>query len=181
MAALRKPTGRPEPGEYAAYAGDDIALVSGDDAISALTFLAEETPIIFRSLRPLVDQGLSYAPGKWTLKEILGHLIDDERIFGYRILCLARGEALELPGFDENSYVKGGEFETRSLDGLLSEYASVRAGTISLLANLPASAWRATGRVNGYQASVRGLAFHIAGHERHHLRVIEERYRLLAG
>lgn len=175
-AAARSRTGRPEPGEYADYASADIAAVPGDDAIEALVQLDRETPALFRSLAEPCNSGFRYAPGKWTLKEVLGHLADDERIFGYRLLCVARGDQTELPGFDEVGYAICAEFESRSLDSLLTEYAVVRAATLSLLGSLPAAAWLRRGRVNGYACSVRGLAFHIAGHELHHHRVLEERY-----
>jgi uncharacterized damage-inducible protein DinB len=169
-------TGRPSPGEFAAYAAADIAAVPGDDAIIALQSLAEDTVTLFQSLAGPASRSLTYAPGKWTLKEVLGHLIDDERIFAYRLLCVARGEPSELPGFDENRYVASGEFELRSLESLLAEYRAVRTATMALLRALPATAWARRGRVNGYAASVRGLAFHIAGHELHHHRTVRERY-----
>jgi hypothetical protein len=164
------------PGEYADYAADDIAAVPGDDAIDALVELAERTPALFRGHAVLADRGLTYSPEKWTLKSILGHLADDERIFAYRLLCVARGEERELPGFDENRYVASGAFEERRLEDLLAEYSATRAATLSLLRGLPATAWLRRGRVNGYGCSVRGLAFHIAGHELHHHRVVRERY-----
>lgn len=169
-------TGRPLPGEYADYASPDIAAVPGDDAIEALARLNEETPALFRELADVADRGLTYAPGKWTLKELLGHLVDDERIFAYRLLCVARGEDAELPGFDENSYVTHADFERCRLEDLLEEYAAVRTATLALLRGLPPPAWIRRGRVNGYGCSPRGLAFHIAGHELHHDRVIRERY-----
>ena len=169
-------TGRPEPGEYADYAGADIAAVPGDDAIEALARLEEQTRAVFHSVRDAAERGLTYAPGKWTLKEVLGHLIDDERIFAYRLLCVARGEGAELSGFDENRYTTQGEFERRTLEALLNEYGVVRAATVALLRGLPPPAWARWGRVNGYPCSVRGLAFHIAGHELHHGRVLRERY-----
>jgi uncharacterized damage-inducible protein DinB len=169
-------TGRPVPGEYADYATADIAAVPGDDAIDALTELSEQTPAFFRSLAEAAERGLTYAPGKWTLKEVLGHLVDDERIFAYRLLCVARGEERQLPGFDENRYAACGEFEGRPLEDLLAEYAAVRAATLALLRGLPSAAWAKHGRVNGYGCSVRGLAFHIAGHEIHHHRIVRERY-----
>ena len=93
------PIGRPEPGEYAAYASTDIASVPGDDAIEALAQLQERTTAFFRALAEPANRGFTYAPGKWPLKSVLGHLIDDERIFVYRLLCVARGENGELPGF----------------------------------------------------------------------------------
>jgi len=174
-------TGRPAPGEYADYARADIAAVPGDDAIDALTQLAEQTPEFFRALAQAAERGLTYAPGKWTLKEILGHLIDDERIFTYRLLCLARGENRELPGFDENRYTTHGEFKGRPLEDLLLEYSAARVATLTLLRGLPPNAWSKYGRVNGYGCSVRGLAFHIAGHELHHQRIVRERYMPLLG
>lgn len=177
----RTRTGRPGPGEYAVYAGADIAAVPEDDAIDALAQLDEQTPAFFRGLAEPAARGLTYAPGKWTLKEVLGHLVDDERIFAYRLLCLARGEEGELPGFDENRYAAHGEFERRSLEELLAEYAVVRAATLALLRGLPPAAWARRGRVNGYGCTVRGLAFQIAGHERHHHRVVHERYLPLGG
>ncbi len=114
----RPRTGRPLPGEYADYASADIAAVPGDDAIDALGQLTEHTPAFFRTLATAAERGLTYSSGKWTLKCVLGHLVDDERIFAYRLLCVARGEDGELPGFDENRYAANGEFESRSLDDL---------------------------------------------------------------
>ena len=169
-------TGRPLPGEYAAYAAADIAAVPGDDAIDALVQLADQTPALFRAVAAPAERGLTYGPGKWTLKVVLGHIVDDERIFAYRLLCIARGEDAELPGFDEKRYATHAGFEERSLEDLLAEYASTRAATLSLLRGLPFGAWLRLGRVNGYGCSVRGLAFHIAGHELHHHRIVRERY-----
>jgi hypothetical protein len=169
-------SGRPLPGEFAEYAAADINAVPGDDAIHALGMLGGQTIELFLGLAGPAERGLSYAPGKWTIKEVLGHLIDDERIFAYRLLCVARGEPLELPGFDENLYAAAGDFQKRTLDSLLAEYRSVREATLRLLENLPSSAWLRRGHVNGYDCSVRGLAFHIAGHELHHHRVLRERY-----
>lgn len=177
----RPPTGRPKPGEYADYASADIAAVAGDDAIEALAQLAEQTPAFFRALGDAAERGFTYADGKWTLKEVLGHLVDDERIFTYRLLCLARGEERELPGFDENRYAAHGEFERRPLEDLLAEYSATRTATLALLWGLPSAAWDRSGRVNGYDCSVRGLAFHIAGHELHHQRIVRERYLPLLG
>jgi hypothetical protein len=178
---MTRPTGRPLPGEYADYASGDIAAVPGDDAIDAIAWVTNETTALFRTHAGAAARGLTYADGKWTLKTVLGHLIDDERIFAYRILCLARGETLELPGFDENRYAEHADCENRPLENLLAEYESVRAATLSLLRNLPAAAWSRRGRVNGYECSVRGLAFHIAGHELHHHRIVRERYLPVIG
>jgi uncharacterized damage-inducible protein DinB len=169
-------TGRPTPGEYGAHAEADIARVAGDDAVDALRRQEQDVKELFGSLSETAIAGLRYAPGKWTVKEVLGHLIDDERIFAYRALCIARGDTRPLESFDENAYVAGANFEERSLSDLLDEYCLVRCSTIALLAPLPAEAWLRRGTVAGYSASVRGLAFHIAGHELHHLGVLRERY-----
>ena len=171
-AAERARSGRPQPGEFADYAQEDFKFVAGDDAIEALESSRDETLALFR-----IASGPPYAPGKWTIKEILGHLIDDERIFAYRALCLARNEARELPGFDEKTYAAASGAEQRTLDSLLGEYEAVRASTIAFLASLTTEQWMRRGVVNGYPASVRGLAFHIASHELHHLRIVRERYR----
>ena len=124
----------------------------------------------------LADPLLRYAPGKWTLKEVLGHLTDDERIFAYRALCIARGDTHPLESFDENAYVAGANFNDRSVGNLLDEYYFVRRSTVALFESLSSDAWLRRGTVSGYSASVRGLAFHIAGHELHHLAIVRERY-----
>ena len=175
-APLRARSGRPQAGEFADYARTDIDQVEGDDAVEALAVQERAT---LKLLEPRTEgevAGLRYAPGKWTLKEVVGHLADDERIYAYRALCVARGEPLPLPGFDEKLYVASADFETRSLADLLNEYRSVRGATITLLSGLPKEAWERKGEVNGYVASVRGLAFHIAGHELRHVRALREKY-----
>jgi hypothetical protein len=167
---------RPQPGEYGAHAEADIARVAGDDAVEALEAQAREVEALFGGLSEAAISGLRYAPGKWTPKEILGHLIDDERIFTYRALCIARGDTRPLESFDENAYMAGANFEERTLADLLREYTVVRAATVALFASLPEEAWLRRGTVAGYTASVRGLAFHIAGHDLHHLAILRERY-----
>jgi len=169
------PTGRPGEGEYAGYASDDIDQVPGDDAVAALEAAEAETLAL---LAPLGEErgDARYAPGKWTIRQIVGHLIDDERIFVYRALCVARGDTQALPGFDEKGYARHAGFEHRTMTDLLAEYCAVRHATLAFFRGLPAEAWHRRGTVNDYTASVRGLAFHIAGHELHHLRVLRERY-----
>jgi hypothetical protein len=167
---------RPQAGEYGAHAEADIARVEGDDAVEALARQARDVAELFGSLSESAIAGLRYAPGKWTPKEILGHLIDDERIFAYRTLCIARGDTRPLESFDEKVYVAGANFEERTIASLLHEYSLVRTATIALFESLTEEAWLRRGTVAGYTASVRGLAFHIAGHELHHLRVLKETY-----
>ena len=170
-------SGRPLPGEYGAHAADDINLVAGDDAVAAL---ASQQSLVTDLFASVPDTMIRYAPDKWTLNEVLGHMIDDERIFAYRALCIARGDARPLESFDEKEYVAGANFESRSLANLLEEYALVRRSTIALFDSLPAEAWQRRGMVAGYSATVRGLAFHIAGHELHHVGVVRGRYLGLA-
>ena len=165
-------SGRPAAGEYADYAQTDIDFVEGDDAVEALARLEAETAALFESL----GDAPAYAPGKWTSKEVLGHLIDDERIFAYRALCIARGDTRPLPGFDENEYMAAAGFESRTLADILAEYRTVRWATITLFASMTEEAWLRRGIVNGYETTPRGLAFHIAGHELHHVRVLREKY-----
>ena len=170
------PSGRPLAGEFAEYAKADIDAVEGNDAVAALERQGRE---VVELLQPLTDAevaGLRYGSGKWTLKEVLGHLCDDERIYAYRALCVARGDDRPLAGFDEQLYVSRADFEDRSLNSLLEEYRSVRAASVSLFSGLSQEAWLRTAEVNGYTASVRGLAFHIAGHELRHLRTMREKY-----
>ena len=169
-------SGRPHDDEIAAYAKPDVDLVAGDDAVAALMAQRRQTTLLVESLDEEQVRGLTYAPGRWTLKEVLGHIADDERIYVYRALCIARGDAAPLPSFDENRYVAMAGFEARSLASLLSEYRSVRQATITLFSGLPAEAWRRRGIVCDYTTSVRGLAFHIAGHELRHMRVVREKY-----
>jgi uncharacterized damage-inducible protein DinB len=119
-----------------------------------------------------------YAPGKWSIKQILVHIIDDERIYAYRALRFARGEKLGLTGFDQDAYAAASEADRRSLDSILQEWETVRLATIALFANLPEASLTRIGHGSGSasDASVRALAYHIAGHEQHHLHVIRERY-----
>lgn len=172
----RRASGRPLAGEFAEYATADIDLVQGDDAVQILAAQEQGTLALLAPLDEDRITGLTYAPGKWTLKEVVGHLADDERIFAYRALCIARGDVHPLPGFDENVYVRAAGFEQRTLEDLMAEYRSVRQASIALFGGLTPDAWLRKGIVNGYEASARGLAFHIAGHELRHLRSLREEY-----
>jgi uncharacterized damage-inducible protein DinB len=178
MMTRRAASGRPEPGEFTDYAAEDVARVEGDDAVAALEAQRATVVALFAPLSDAAVEGRRYALGKWTIKEVLGHLIDDERIFAYRLLRIARGDQTPLPGFDEKLFAANSGAEARPLQDLLAEYGLVREATLALLRALPANAWARRGEVNGYEASVRGLAFHIAGHELRHLGALRERYRI---
>lgn len=120
--------------------------------------------------------GYRYAEGKWSIKEVIGHMSDTERIFTYRLLAFARGDAGPLPGFDENSYTPMQESDRVPFRALVDEFVAVRAATLALLRVLPPAAWERTGTASGSPLSVRAAAWIIAGHEIHHRRVLEERY-----
>jgi hypothetical protein len=168
--------GRPEPGEFADYASSDIEKVSGADVAAALQDQLEETLNLLRPIDESTAATRVYAPGKWTLKQVVGHMSDDERIFAYRCLCIARHDSRELPGFDEKLYAEHADFGARRFTDLLEEFAVVRKASIALFEGLSRDAWMRRGIVNGYSATVRGLAYHMAGHELHHIDIIRTRY-----
>ena len=169
-------SGRPLPGEFADYAQADIDRVVGEDIVSILAAQSSATELLLGDIPDEFAGRYAYAQDKWTLKQIVGHLVDDERIFLYRALCLARREPRPLPGFDENHYVDQAHFEERSFVDLLEELRVARNATVTFFKGLSPQAWLHRGDVNGYTASVRGLAFHLAAHELHHLSVIRQRY-----
>ena len=174
-------SGRPQPGEYADYAQADIDFVQGEDILEILAAQLEST---FKVLEPIPEEQaatLTYGTGKWNLKEVVGHLSDDERIFAYRALCVARNDLRPLPGFEEKDYVRFASFNERSFAQLLREFQIVRAASIAFFETLTCQEWLRRGTVNGYSATVRGLAFHMAGHELHHMRIAREKYLSPAG
>jgi hypothetical protein len=171
------PITRPAEGEYNPYYGRYISQVPGDDALDALDAQIGETLAL---LAPL-DEARAlhrYAPGKWSVKETIGHVADAERVFAYRALRFARADATPLPGFDENVYVPAGRFDARPIDALRDELARVRAATLALFRSFDPAALARRGEASGNPVSVRALAWIIAGHERHHAALLRERYGL---
>lgn len=166
---------RPAPDEYAPYYGSYVSQVPDGDVIATLAGQIEET---FALLRPLSDEQarFRYAPDKWSVKEIVTHLTDAERVFMYRALSFGRGATDSLPSFDENAWAPAAEADNVPLDELLDEFAAVRSATVGLLAHFPRDAWHRRGIASGKGVSVRALAWITAGHERHHRRVLAERY-----
>jgi hypothetical protein len=165
---------RPVPGEYAAYFEKYIELVPSGDIISLLEREHERTKALLESIPD--DRDHAYAPGKWTIKEVIGHIADTERIFSYRALRYARADTTPLPGFDENAYVPSGAFSNRTLRSLIDELTAVRRATIALFSGLPPEAWERGGVANNNALSVRSLAWIAAGHEIHHRKLLQERY-----
>src|SRR6266436_3243388 len=166
---------RPEPGEYAAYYEKYIALVPGNDIASALEAQRVQTMQLFAG-RSERDGNFRYAADKWTVKEVLGHVSDSERIFTYRALRIARGDQTPLTGFEQDDYVRGGNFAERTLADLAEEFGLVRAASIALFKSLRKDAWQRRGVANKNEVSVRALAFIVAGHELHHRQILEEKY-----
>jgi hypothetical protein len=178
MSTLTLP--RPATDEASPYYQSYIAEVAGENIGEQLIDQLAELERLYSSLD---DRGAlaRYAPDKWSIKEILGHLTDVERIFSYRLLRIGRGDATPLPGFDENAYVPAGKFDERPLSTLLEEFRVVRLSSVALIAGIPPAAWTRRGRASGQPFSARALAYIILGHALHHLRVLRDRYGLGTG
>lgn len=166
---------RPDASEYASFYAGYIAKVPDGDLLQTLERQEEDTMALLAAV-PETKGGFAYAPGKWTLKDVIGHVADAERVFSYRALRIARGDQTPLPGFDEKAWVPNAGCAARTLADLLGELRVVRAGTLALFRHLPAEATTRRGTANSIEISVRALAWIIAGHERHHLGIIRERY-----
>jgi hypothetical protein len=169
---------RPQPGEYAPYYDRYISLVPGTDVLAALAALEDQRRqmLLLLSGRTESDGDLRYTPEKWSLKEVLGHISDTERIMSYRALRISRGDATPLEGFEQDDYVRNGPFARRPLADLIEDYIAVRRATISLFRNLDEAAWTRRGVASKNEVTVRALAFIIAGHELHHRKILEEKY-----
>ncbi|NUM79648.1 DinB family protein [bacterium] len=167
---------KPKDGEFPPYANMYIRLLPDDGQL--LKHLKDNFAVTKKLMTSLSeDQLLSrYAENKWTIKEVLVHIIDDERIYAYRALRFARNDQTELPGFEQDDFARYSGANERSLASILEEYEAVRHSTITLFNGLPDEAFLREGMANGNKATVRALAYHIAGHELHHLNIIKEKY-----
>ena len=166
---------RPSPTEYAPYFEKYTSLVQGNNIIASLTNQIQNTRALLKGLSE--DQGnFRYAPDKWSIKEVIGHLIDTERIFAYRALRFARHDQTHLSSFDENAFVTNSNYTSRHLAGIAEEFDVVRQNSVYLFKNLDQDIWLRSGPVSDYQITVRALAYVIAGHELHHLNIIRSRY-----
>jgi DinB superfamily len=166
---------RPGADEFAPYYAGYVSKVPDGDVVEALI---GGTEIAAALLADLPDEvaARAYAPGKWTLKEVVLHCADAERIFAYRALRIGRGDQTDLPGWDEQAYAPLSGANARSLDSVLDELQAVREASVLLFEGLPVEAWLRRGRANGHAVTVRGLAWIMAGHLLHHLDVVQERY-----
>lgn len=166
---------RPASEEYAAFYQGYVARVPDGDVVEALIGGAEIAAALLHDV-PEEVAARAYAPGKWTLKEVVLHCADAERIFAYRALRFARGDATELPGWDEQRYAPLSGAVARPFESLLDELESVREASVTLFEGLPAEAWTRRGVANGKEVTVRAIAWITAGHLLHHMAVIQERY-----
>ena len=167
---------RPGTGEYPASFAGYVARVGQDEDILGL--LASQLDHVITRLSPIPETrgGYRYAPEKWSIKEMVGHLSDTERVFSYRALRIARGDATPLPSFDDQAYVPEQRAGDRTLADMVGEWGDVRRATVALFRNLPPHAWDRRGVASDQPVSVVALAYIIAGHLRHHLAVLEDRY-----
>ncbi|MCZ8511035.1 DinB family protein [Paenibacillus filicis] len=166
---------RPTSGEYGGDFGKYINRVPDGNIFEILTRQLSENTEFLSGLTE-TQAGHRYAPGKWSLKEVIGHVIDNERIMAYRLLRIARGDRTPLPGYDENALMEGSSFDELPWSAVLEDYAAVRRATLTLLEGLREDAWSRLGVANNAELSAKALAYIIAGHEIHHLGVIRERY-----
>ena len=166
---------RPAETEYATYFEDYVSEVNETDIMAVLRSEIDDLDVLLNRVPPEKEM-YAYAQGKWTIREIVGHLIDGERVFGYRALCIARGETQNLPGFDQDDYMRTAPYNHIELEDLLSEMRLVRLSNIAMFRTLDEEAWNRVGTANENQVTVRALAFIMAGHLRHHMNVLKERY-----
>jgi hypothetical protein len=166
---------RPAAAEYASYFGHYIAQVDTDDVLAVLRKQPAELSALLSGLSA-AQAGHRYEPGKWSIREVIGHLCEAERVFAYRALAFAHNDATPLPGWDENAYIAAGRYDQRTLASLLADFAAARASTVSLFDGFDADELARPGVANGRNYTVRALAYITAGHAAHHIGILRERY-----
>lgn len=170
---------RPEQSEYAPYYEKYVSLVPQGDVTATLSRQLENTLALLRSINE--EQANSrYAEGKWSIKELVGHIIDSERIFGYRALRFARNDQTPLPGYEQDDYINNARFGECSLSDLAEEFEHVRKANLCLFRQFDDEMWQRQGEANEQMVSVRALAHIIAGHETHHMQILRTQYLLSA-
>jgi hypothetical protein len=166
---------RPEASEYNEYYEKYVSLIDDADLLGTLESQIRETRDLFAGF-PEERGTHAYDVGKWTVKEVISHVLDGERIFGYRLLRIARGDQTPMEGFEQDDYIKNSHANERSFNDLLCEFAEVRAANLRLMHSLDDADWQRVGMASGYPVSARALGFIMAGHVRHHLNIIQECY-----
>ena len=170
---------RPRPGDYPEFFAGYVARVPDEDVLQGLRAQGARTAAVLRGAGE-AKGAYAYAEGKWSVKRLLLHLADGERMFCYRAMCAARGDRQELPGFDENAYAAHDGSAARTLTSIVAEYESVRAATLTLFEGFDEGAWAARGCANGAAFTVASLPWIVLGHDLHHAAVLAERYGLPA-
>jgi hypothetical protein len=168
-------TNRPDESEYDPYYRKYIALVPETEIISVLEEQPGELRLQIESL-PEERGTFAYEDGKWTIKEVLSHLIDAERIFSYRAFRIARGDKTPIEGFEQDGYIENSHANQRSFSDLLDEFSQIRLANLAFFKNLEAADWIRTGTANNIEISVRSIAWIMAGHIRHHVEILKSRY-----
>jgi hypothetical protein len=166
---------RPNGEEYAASFRGYVDLVPEEDVLSVLEAQLHELQAL-TSIVPERTETFAYAPGKWTIRELVGHVGDGERVFGFRAFCFSRSDPNPLPGFEENNYVANANFNRMPLAHLLEDFALQRRSNLSMFRGFSDTQWNNSGTANGAAITVRALAFIMAGHVRHHLGILRDRY-----
>ena len=166
---------RPTQAEFASFYAGYVSLVPENDI---MTVLEGQTAEVFQQTRAFVPkrEEFRYADGKWSVREVLGHMTDAERVFGFRAFCFSRGDENALPGFEQDDYVARAGFDRCSLADLVKEFGQLREANLTVLRRLDDNAWRRMGTASGKPVSVRALAYIMAGHVRHHLHILSTRY-----
>ena len=175
MTATKERSTAPSAGEYAEFYAGYVKRVPAGDVVATIRDQLAETLTLLRGVDPSRTTS-GYAPGKWSIRDVVLHMADTERVMAYRALRIARGDATPLASFDENAWTPMAGANARTMDSLLAELDATRRATVAMLEGLPAEAWARVGTASGKSVSVRALAWIIAGHERHHVAVIRERY-----
>jgi uncharacterized damage-inducible protein DinB len=160
---------------YGRYVDRAREAVGSGDAVAHLVAQGERTAALLKGV-PADREGFRYEPGKWSVREVVGHMADTERIMAYRALRIARGDETPLPGFDQDVFMASSGFDARTLQDLADEFAAVRRSTVALVASLDDAALARRGTASGNPVTVRALVGIIAGHELHHLAILKERY-----
>ena len=172
---VRNPTVRPASSEYTPFHAGYVSAVPDGDILAILRAIVNELDAMFASVAE-ERGGYRYAEGKWSIREIIGHIIDGERVLGYRALRAARGDTTPLVGYDAEAYIGPAASDARSLADLRAELRAVRESTRCFFASLPNEAWDRVGVTEGRAITVRALAYVIAGHAIHHMRALADRY-----
>jgi hypothetical protein len=171
---------RPEPHEYAPFYAGYVSLVPEGDLVALL----QEQPGMLRRLAASVPpdgEGYRYGPGKWSIRQVFGHIGDGERAFAFRLFCFSRTESAPLPGFDENTYVDHSRFDSAPLADLLGEFADLRSANLAMIRRLEEDDWSLAGTASDNRVTTRALAYIMAGHVLHHTGILKTRYGVGGG